>query len=744
MRARNVMWFLILGAVLVGVAGIANRERAGTTIALAVQETAPTAVPLTPAATATPLPRPASHAPLAPPAAIQRSPGLGDHPKLAPALATLLDAATEARARGEDISPSTLAGVPDDLKGLIIAKLMRVGSDNRVQVYVDVESVDFSVIDALGAAGVAVERVASDSAIVQGRVSIIDLGAVADLGAVKSVRLPDYGFTQVGSVVTEGDSIIRADLARSSFGLSGSGVRVGVISDGVGGIAAAKASGDLPASVDIATCNVIGGSDPTSTGAEGTAMLEIVHDIAPDAELWFGHFGMATSLDFNAAVDCLAAHTDVVVDDIGWFNAGLYDGTSSVSSNTSTELNRTTNPIRSYSTSVGNQAIEHYQGQFVDDGSGYHWHSFQATSDTTDAMAIGPLWLDPLWLEAGGEVVVFLQWNDTFGASSNDYDLGLLDDYAGEWVAVSANEQNGNDDPIEGLAYTNDTGAGGWFDIGIQKYAGSVRTLDMFVIPLSGGTLLPNGAVHNFNTLSSSVPNQSDAGSGVISVGAIDAADPGNNTIETYSSRGPTNDGRTKPDVTGIDGVSVTGSGGFGSPFYGTSAAAPHVAGEAALLLQCRPNLKAGEPGDNPSADRTALRNLILNNAVDLGTAGTDNTFGAGRLDAYAAAAAAGCATPTPTPTFTPTPTLTPTVTPTPTPTRTPEPDNACGNANAGGGVTMVDAMLTAQCVVGLRDCAELNSWATDVNCAGGITMVDAMMIAQKVVGLRPGLNCCG
>ena len=50
----------------------------------------------------------------------------------------------------------------------------------------------------------------------------------------------------------------------------------------------------------------------------------------------------------------------------------------------------------------------------------------------------------------------------------------------------------------------------------------------------------------------------------------------------------------------------------------------------------------AGEPGDNPSADRTTLRNLILDNAVDLGAPGMDNTFGAGRLDAYASALAAG------------------------------------------------------------------------------------------------------
>ena len=239
-----------------------------------------------------------------------------NHPKLAGPLAELADAATQARERGENIDPSTLAGVPNNLKGLVSARLMRIGSDNRVQVYVEVENLGSDTLGALKAAGVVVEREDSDSLIVQGRVPIDRLDGVAGLEGVKSVRLPDYGFTQSGSVVTEGDAIIRADDVRSSFGVTGSGVRVGVISDGVGGLAAAKATGDLPSSVDISTCNVIGGSDPTLTGAEGTAMLEIVHDIAPGAELWFGHCGMGTSLDFNAAVDCLASHTDVVVDDI--------------------------------------------------------------------------------------------------------------------------------------------------------------------------------------------------------------------------------------------------------------------------------------------------------------------------------------------------------------------------------------------------------------------------------------------
>ena len=131
----------------------------------------------------------------------------------------------------------------------------------------------------------------------------------------------------------------------------------------------------------------------------------------------------------------------------------------------------------------------------------------------------------------------------------------------------------------------------------------------------------------------------------MLSTGAIDYADPGNDTIEPYSGWGPTNDGRTKPDVTGIDGVSVTGNGGFPANFFGTSATSEEAGAIAALILSCVPPLRSGETGDNPVADRTTLRNAILNSSIDLGTAGIDNTFGHGRLNAQAAAAAAGCTT---------------------------------------------------------------------------------------------------
>lgn len=164
------------------------------------------------------------------------------------------------------------------------------------------------------------------------------------------------------------------DDLRSQLAVTGAGVTVGVISDGIFGLADAIASGDLPATtltrdgankLVSTTGGIIstslradgdleGGLGGAATGAEGTAILEIVHDIAPGAQLRFANF--STDLEFIAAVDFLAANSDVVIDDIS-FTGKPYDQSSDVSTNTAAELNNPSNPIRGYFTSAENAAL---------------------------------------------------------------------------------------------------------------------------------------------------------------------------------------------------------------------------------------------------------------------------------------------------------------------------------------------------------------------------------------------------
>ena len=621
---------------------------------------------------------------------------LRKHPKLSTPLAGLARALRQQRgpiAKGQRVAPPpgfSLTTLPKSVRDAVRAGMMRINKDAEVQVYVLVTVVTDENLRQLQNAGAIIELQDKRERIVQARVPVSRLEEVGSLPFVRFVRLPDYGVRQTGSVDTQGDVILKVDQVRSMLGVDGTGGRVGVISDGINGIFATGcttcgptaatpspiSTGDLPNATGTRNgsgilTSVGGGITAQSfrsdidlegplqpgcvepgAGAEGTAMLEIVHDLAPGATLYFAN--SETNLEFDQAVNWVTANADVGVDDLGFFTPP-YDGTSAVSQNTASQLNSETNRVRGYLTAVGNYARMHYAGRYVDSGTdgtayvGYpgDLHLFQPTATTSDILGWGATVSDVIDLPAGANVYLQLTWNDLFGASSNDYDLFLVQSSTGAVVAYSIDPQTGTQDPVESLSYINNTGAEDAFYILIQnsQNLAAPRTFDMFVLsnPCAGpgpALLASTRENHNYNTVSSSVPAQSDAGGSpvsVISVGAANWMSP--DTVENFGSNGPTNDGRLKPDVTAIDGVSVTGAGGFSNPFFGTSAAAPHGAGVAALLLQAAPCLLNGSQGAlaSPTA-RMDLRNLILNTAVDLGTTGPDNVFGYGRIDALAAA----------------------------------------------------------------------------------------------------------
>jgi chitodextrinase len=148
----------------------------------------------------------------------------------------------------------------------------------------------------------------------------------------------------------------------------------------------------------------------------------------------------------------------------------------------------------------------------------------------------------------------------------------------------------------------------------VKKFAGEARRLKMFML---GGIRIeaygmPAGSIFG----AAAVP-------GVVTVGAVAAGTP--DTIEPFSSHGPgrivfpRQEVRQKPDIVAVDGVTVTGSGGLPNRFIGTSAAAAHVVGIAALLRQAL-----------PTATAVAIREAIIAGAVDLGEPGPDAIFGAG------------------------------------------------------------------------------------------------------------------
>ena len=551
---------------------------------------------------------------------------------LPPLLDALADQAERLQAAGVGIDADAVAGKP--LRDAIALRALRLDDRGLVQVEVRLRGAGPSPA-ALLALGVEAQIWRPDLGHAQLAVPPERLRDLRALTGVRAVALPSYAVAARGATLTEGHLALRFAALRERTGLRGAGVRIGVISDGIGGLADAQASGDLP---DLAEQRAFaaGGID---AGAEGTALLEIVHDIAPEAALYFA--AVSTHAEMIEAVDYLAQRTDVVVDDLGFPLPD--DQRSAVSLNTAAALDHPDWPIRAYITAVGSWALRHYEGDFRagPDGSEVGLagagpvHTF-GDDGSTDQRGRGEAPYNELRLERGDELRALLLWDDPWEASVNDYDLFLLDP-AGTVVAAATAEQGvAAGYPREQITFKND-GEGGLFRLVVQNAGGRAapRRLELFAFgppePEAGGTVL------NFNTTASSLLAQSDAPGGVIAAGAVGHAGADLRTVRPYSSRGPTNNGAQKPDLVAADGVAVTGSGGFPSPFLGSSAAAPHVAALAALLLEARPQLLA-EDGGAPDRERALLRHVLTGSAVDIDAPGLDYASGHGRADAIAAA----------------------------------------------------------------------------------------------------------
>jgi subtilisin family serine protease len=471
-----------------------------------------------------------------------------------------------------------------------------------VHVLVRVERLDDGTRAALTDAGLSIEREEQTSGLLEGWVPAGGVRRLAGLSEVSSVRPVERGHTRVGSVTSAGVSASRADQVQA-LGLDGRGVHVGVISDGLDGLAAAGSTGDLPDVTVPPGCTA-------GSGAEGTAILEIVHDVAPGASLLFAS-GIDSTLAFNQAVRCLAdAGADVIVDDLQFFGEPYFEDGPVADA-----VRAAVQGGVSYHSAAGNSGQLHYEGVFQPSpNTKFHDFNTGGGIDNTNGVLVSP----------GGSLLCVLQWDDPFGFASDDYDLLLLDGQQ-RLITASQDVQNGHGDPIEIVAANNPGSSPEIAYLAIERQHGDTRTLELFcaqdVQQMEHVTL--TGSIFGH----AAIPE-------AVAVGAIDVAAPGLATVEFFSSQGPARIAfpsvaiRPKPDLAGFDDV-VTSVPGF-SPFFGTSAAAPHVAAVAALLLQ-----------ENRGLSPAQVQGVLRASAVDIGPPGFDDAAGAGRVDALAAAALA-------------------------------------------------------------------------------------------------------
>ena len=479
----------------------------------------------------------------------------------------------------------------------LASSLAREHGTQSVRVEVDARD-PAAAAAAVRAAGGEIE--ASFGRLLEVRVPASGLWALGASNAVRFAREPLR--PELDSIGGQGVAVTAA-AGWHAAGYTGRGAKVAVIDGGFGGLAKRQAEGELPRSVKRADFCSSGGFDGPIAVEHGTAVAEIVHEMAPGAEL---HLICADTLVGLARAAAYArAHRIAIVNhSVSWFNTSRGDGSGGPTTPDAIVVQASAAGIL-WVNSAGNRGQQHWSGPFTDvDGDG--WHEF-VPGDEGNTVSFGKY--------EGG--CVRLKWDD-WPTSDQDYDLHLVRvdasaaDGRGAVVASSRNAQTGTQPPTEQLCFSN---PGPTFSYAVEIVrvtgTGSPR-LDLFVSP---GPDFEHQVAEGSITEPASSP-------AALAVGAVCWL---GDTFEAYSSRGPTVDGRSKPDLVAPASVSSATYGGFktcsGSGFAGTSASAPHVAGAAALVKEA-----------NPGFDAAELRAFLESRALDLGVPGRDELFGVGKL----------------------------------------------------------------------------------------------------------------
>jgi hypothetical protein len=425
---------------------------------------------------------------------------------------------------------------------------------------------------------------------VQALVSPSQIYTLSNLSYVKFIRTP---LVPLLCHQSEGVGVIRADKLHAK-GITGKNVKVAILDLGFKDYKQ-KLGTELPNQVIIKSFRSDG--DIEAGEDHGTACAEVVHDVAPDAILYLVNFG--TDVEFQKAVDWLINQgVNVISHSIGWVNIGGYDGTGPICD----AVNKAKKAGILFVTAAGNNAKRHWEGVFRDsDNDG--WLNFGDSDETIN-----------IWAYRGQVIEVFLSWPECWPTTYEDYDLYLYDKNM-NMVASSTTGQYlwPPDPPTEVIRYT--ATYDGYYHIAVRKYSTS-RDWLIEIYSFSNDFL-----DHNVESSSLLIPADAE---GAIAVGATYYSD---DSLESYSSRGPTNDGRIKPDVTGPDGVDNSVYGAF----YGTSASTPHVAGAAALLIDYLNK-------HGICALPEYLKEVLEKGALDLGPSGKDNSYGSGRINVYKSA----------------------------------------------------------------------------------------------------------
>ncbi|QXC60182.1 S8 family serine peptidase [Aquihabitans sp. G128] len=588
-------------------------------------------------------------------------------------LSTRLDAlAASAGQRRSSADASASVGLPASGPGSLLRH------DGKL--YVDVVATDASAIAAAaglpGAELVATLPDGVNATVALPASSLAGLGGIAGLRSATELLAPKVhrsaapapaagaaraAATCPTGVRSQGDTQLKAALARSTYAVDGTGITVGVISDSFRAApreaTADVASGDLPGAGNPCghTTPVQVLADDTAGSDEGRAMAQIVHDLAPGAKLLFATADRG-DIDFANQIRALRdAGADVIVDDIAYFNEPIYqDGPISVA------IHEVGADGVAYYSAAGNAEYE-VGGRSV--GS-YEAQAFRPTAcpaAITNSTChdfdpgAGVTAYDSLTLAGGTDLIINMGWNEPISGVGTDYDIVLVDPATGKAVAGGGDANLSSGQPVEYFGFTNPSSSAKTYRLYVARYAdpdGPAATgTPRFKFILQSGSLtaVGFGTDAGGDVFGPTVYGHS-ATTAMQSVAAVPAG--AGTAVEDFSSHGPATycwapatgsapaaalpscTTRTV-DLAATDGVSTTLPGDSGlNPFYGTSAAAPHAAAVAALMLQRRP---CRTPAELYAAQQATGRHL---------SGETQDSEGAGLVDAAGAVGSlASCAT---------------------------------------------------------------------------------------------------
>ena len=464
---------------------------------------------------------------------------------------------------------------------------------------------------------------------IRAQLPLASVARLAALPAVQSIRLADEAVTRKDNT-SEGAVAHRANSARTTHKVGGTGIGIGVISDGVRTLADRQAAGDLPARVTVLP-------GQAGRGDEGTALLEIVHDLAPGAELYFAT-GLGGQARMAENIEALCeAGANVIVDDIGYtLEAAFQDDIVAQGVNAAVAGGCV------FFSAGGNDGNLTHGTTGVWEGDYAAGSSLVVDGETLGVRHDFGGGVEANAVSGRGVSAIVLQWADPLGASANDYDLFLVNEDGGV-IASSTDIQDGTQDPIESILSPFFDFSG--LSVVVVKFSGAARYLRVHAFGgrlamQTAGNLYGHSAAENAVSVAM-VDVRTAAGSGKVFNGTesvrTDNSDgprriffqPNGTAITAgnFSSTG----GKLlqKPDLTAATCVS-TATPGF-SIFCGTSAAAPHAAAIGALMLEA-----AGGPDLVTLAQiRTGMTSGTA--ILDIETTGADRDSGAGIVVALGA-----------------------------------------------------------------------------------------------------------